>query len=142
MNLLALREGNEVYRADIARGIADKQLAPFRYFGIGHAAEYERIPWRSYTDETLTELVATQARAEHALETLRTHTEGRVQALGFCVTKRHAEFMARAFGERGVDCAAVYTGSAAKRVPTLEKLASGALEIAYKTFNCGGLVET
>jgi len=130
-NLLALCEGNEVYRADIPRGIAERQLAPFRYFGIGDTAQYERIPWRRYTDETLTELVATQARAEHALNALRTHTEGRVRALGFCVTKRHAEFMAKAFSEQGVDCEAVYAGSTAKRVPTLEKLASGALEIVF-----------
>lgn len=131
VNLLGLCEGNEVYRADISRGIADKQLAPFRYFGIGDAAQYERVPWRSVTDEMLTELVATQARAEHALQTLRTHTKGRVRALGFCVTKRHADFMAKVFSEQGVQCAAVYTESSAKRVPTLEKLASGALEIVF-----------
>jgi superfamily II DNA or RNA helicase/diadenosine tetraphosphate (Ap4A) HIT family hydrolase/HKD family nuclease len=130
-NLLALCDGNLVYDCAIPRGIADEQLSPFHYFGIGDEAEYEKIPWRSYTDDRLEATVATEARAEHALQTLRKYTNGRVRALAFCVTKSHADFMERHFLARGVECAAVYSGSKAPRTATLEALARGDLEIVF-----------
>lgn len=132
VNLLALCEGNEVYRAGIPRGIESEQLSPFHYFGIGDEVTYEPLPWRSYTDERLTDMVATEARAEHCLSELRARTSGRVRALGFCVTQRHADFMRAFFTERGVPCASVHAGPTADpRTATLERLAAGELEVVF-----------
>ena len=130
-NLLTLCDGNLVYRADIVRGIRDAQLAPFHYFGIPDDTRYEPIPWRNYTDAKLAETVSTVERARRVLETLRKHTTPRVRALGFCVTKTHAQFMADQFRGWGIDCAAVYDGSQDLRIPTLERLARGELEIVF-----------
>ncbi len=132
VNLLALCEGNEVYRAGIPRGIESEQLAPFHYFGIGDEVEYKPLPWRSFTDETLTDMVATEARAQRCLDELRRRTSGRVRALGFCVTQRHADFMRAYCAERGIACASVHTGPTADpRTATLEKLDRGELEIVF-----------
>lgn len=132
VNLLALCEGNEVFRAGIPRGIESQQLSPFHYFGIGDRVEYAPLPWRSYTDEKLTDLVATQARAEHCLQELRARTSGSVRALGFCVTQRHADFMRSFFEARGVACASVHAGpSADPRTASLDALAGGELEVVF-----------
>ncbi len=131
-NLLSLCDGNEVYRAGIPRGITDKQLAPFHYYGIGDVAEFDNaLPWREYTDEMLTAVVATDARAAHVLATLGTYTSGPVRALGFCVSKAQADFMTAYFRARGRTCEAVYSGSRAPRTATLQALANGAIEIVF-----------
>ncbi len=130
-NILSLCEGNEVYRADMPRGIHDGQLSPFRYFGIGDPTEYEKIPWRSYTNERLEATIAIESRARHTLENLEKHAPGRVRALAFCVTKGHADFMAEFFAAHGRTCAAVYSGSRAPRTATLESLARGEIEIVF-----------
>lgn len=132
MSLLALCQGNEVYRADIPRGIVDRQLSPFHYFGIGDDVQYEPIPWRSYSETELTNLVATEARAEHTLKELRARTKSPVRALGFCVTQKHADFMRAFCTERGVKCASVHTGPTSDaRTTSLEQLANGDLEIVF-----------
>jgi len=96
-NILSLCAGNEVYRADMPRGIEDGQLSAFRYFGIGDPTEYEKIPWRQYTNDRLAATVSIDSRAQHILESLDTHAPGRVRALVFCVTTMHADFMAEYF---------------------------------------------
>ncbi len=130
-NILSLCGGNEVYRADMPRGIEDGQLSAFRYFGIGDPTEYEKIPWRAYTNDRLTATVAIESRAQHILESLETHAPGRVRALAFCVTTGHADFMAKYFWAHGRACAAVYAGSEAPRTASLESLARGDLEIVF-----------
>ncbi len=131
-NLLSLCDGNEIYRAGIARGITDKQLAQFRYYGIGDVAEFdETLPWRDYTDEMLTRVVTTEARAAHVLATLGKHTSGSIHALGFCVSKAQADFMTAYFRAHGRACAAVYSGSSAPRTATLQALRNGEIEIVF-----------
>ena len=132
VNLLALCEGNEVFRAGIPRGIESQQLSPFHYFGIGDRVEYAPLPWRSYTDEKLTDLVATEVRAQHCLDELRARAPAKVRALGFCVTQRHADFMRTFFQARGVACASVHAGpSADPRTASLDALARGELEVVF-----------
>jgi len=130
-NILSLCAGNEVYRADMPRGIEDGQLSAFRYFGIGDPTEYEKIPWRTYTNDRLAATVSIESRAKHILESLDTHAPGRVRALAFCVTTVHADFMANYFSVQGRACAAVYAGSATPRTASLESLARGDLEIVF-----------
>lgn len=124
-NILSLCDGNEIYRADMPRGIQDGQLSPFRYFGIGDPTEYENRPWGTYTLDRLAATVAIESRARHILETLAKHAPGRVRALAFCVTTGHADFMADYFVAHGRKCAAVYAGSQAPRTASLESLARG-----------------
>lgn len=130
-NILSLCGGNEVYRADMPRGIADGQLSAFRYFGIGDPTAYEKIPWRSYTNDRLAKTIAIESRAAHILASLDEHAPGRVRALAFCVTTGHADFMAQYFAAHGRACAAVYAGSEAPRTASLESLARGDLEIVF-----------
>jgi superfamily II DNA/RNA helicase len=52
--------------------------------------------------------LATRARAENALEELRKH--GKDRTVAFCVSQRHADFMAAFFREQGLRAVAVHAG--------------------------------
>jgi superfamily II DNA or RNA helicase/diadenosine tetraphosphate (Ap4A) HIT family hydrolase len=139
-DLLALCQQNLVYRCDLVEGVRKGLLSPFHYFGVPDEVDYSNIPWRStrFDEEALTTAVATQRRAENALEQLR--KRGGKRTLGFCVSQRHADFMASFFAERGMRAVAVHAGAtSAPRAASLERLAAGDLDIVFAvdTFNEG-----
>jgi superfamily II DNA or RNA helicase/HKD family nuclease len=131
-DLLSLCGENLVFRCDLYDGITRGFLAPFHYFGVPDEVDYAQIPWRStrFDEEALTAAVATQARANNALEQLRLHGEG--PAIGFCVSRRHAEFMAAHFQAAGMRAVAVHSGEgSAPRASSLEALRSGEIDILF-----------
>jgi superfamily II DNA or RNA helicase len=131
-DLLSLCGENLVYRCDVREAIERGFLAPFRYFGVPDDVNYENIPWRSqrFDEETLTEAVATRARAQNALEQLRRHGGDRV--LAFCCSTRHADFMRDYFQEAGLRVAAVHSAEGSDpRAGSLEKLDAGELQVLF-----------
>lgn len=139
-DLLSLCGGNLVFRCDLVRGIREDLLATFRYYGVPDQVDYANIPWRSnrFDEASLTSAVATQERARNALELYRQH--GATRAIGFCCSMKHADFMAAFFQANGVRAVAVHSGAmSAPRAQSLERLASGALDIlfAVDVFNEG-----
>ena len=77
------------------------------------------------------------ARARHALAQWRAKAQRRT--LAFCVSTRHADFMAEHFTRAGVSAAAVYSGSVLGRAQALEKLEDGSLQVLFSVdlFNEG-----
>lgn len=139
-DLLSLCGDNLVYRCDVAEGIRRGLLSPFSYFGVPDEVDYENIPWRSsrFDENALTAAVATRTRAENALQQLRRH--GMERTIAFCVSQRHADFMADYFCENGLRAAAVHSGpSSAPRAHSLERLEAGELDVicAVDMFNEG-----
>ncbi len=139
-DLLALCGDNLVYRADLPEGIRRGLLSPFNYFGVPDLVDYEKIPWRSsrFDEDELTQAVATQERALNAFEQLEKHGQSRTVA--FCVSQRHADFMAEFFSEQGLRAAAVHAGDgSAPRARSLERLEAGELDVicAVDMFNEG-----
>jgi len=115
-------------------------LAPFDYYGVPDQVDYENIPWRSnrFDEEALTAAVATQTRAQNALEQLV--RRGGQRALAFCVSQRHADFMKRFFNENGKRAASVHSGTGSDpRAHSLERLQAGDLDVvcAVDMFNEG-----
>jgi superfamily II DNA or RNA helicase len=100
-DLLALCDNNLVYRCDVAEGIREQLLCPFRYFGVPDTVDYRNIPWRNrkFDEGELTKAVATQARALNALEQYR--ARGGKRSIAFCVSTLHADFMAKFLREHG-----------------------------------------
>ncbi len=139
-DLLGLCQENLVYRCDFLEGIEQKLLSGFRYMGVPDDVNYAQIPWRgSGFDETaLTQALATQARAQNALEQHRRH--GGQRTLGFCCSQRHADFMADYFEKSGLRAVSVHAGaSSAPRASSLERLESGQLDAVFSVdmFNEG-----
>lgn len=131
-DLLALCGENLVYRCDMVEGIRRGLLAPFAYFGVPDIVDFTNIPWRSgrFDEEELTTALATQARAQNALEQYRRRAGSRT--IGFCVSKVHADFMAKFFLEAGLRAVAVHSGdTSAPRAHSLELLEQGDLDILF-----------
>jgi superfamily II DNA or RNA helicase/diadenosine tetraphosphate (Ap4A) HIT family hydrolase/HKD family nuclease len=131
-DLLALCGENLVYRYDLWDGIRRELLAPFHYFGVPDEVDYRNIPWRSsrFDEEALTRAVATQSRAQNALEQYRLRAGTRT--LAFCCSTRHADFMADFFAEAGVRAVAVHSdATSAPRTASLERLETGELEMIF-----------
>lgn len=131
-DLLTLCGENLVYRCDVVDGVIRELLCPFHYYGVPDSVDFRNIPWRSgrFDPEQLENAVVTAARAENALEQWRRHTGGR--GLGFCVSQRHADYMAEHFRGNGVRSLAVHAGPmSAPRARTLERLEAGEIDIVF-----------
>lgn len=127
-SLLGLCAENLVYRADLFEGIERELLAPFHYFGVPDVVEYAQIPWRRYTEEELTRLVATEARAQNAISQL--DSRGGRRVLAFCASVAHADFMTERLRASGRRAAAVHSGAAsAPREEAIEQLTQGELDV-------------
>lgn len=139
-DILALCDDNLVYESDLFCGVTERLLVPFHYYGIfDDDVDYQAIPWRNgrFDPELLGNKLATLGRARHALQTWHLHAQQRT--LAFCVSTRHADFMAEYFRKHGVRAAAVYADSPLSRGEALEQLGSGQLQVLFSVdlFNEG-----
>lgn len=139
-DILSLCDDNLVFDRNLFAGIETGLLAPFHYYGIWDASvNYKEIPWRNgrFEPDKLSNKLATLARARHALKEWRKRAQQRT--LAFCVSIRHAEFMATQFRLQGIEAAAVYAGSELARGEALEQLADGRLAVIFSVdlFNEG-----
>ena len=139
-DILSLCDDNLVYGCPLFDGIRSGLLAPFHYYGIhDESVDYKEVPWRNgrFDPEQLSNKLATLARARHVLTQWRAKAQRRT--LAFCVSIRHADYMAEHFNRAGVPSAAVYAGSALGRAQALEKLQDGSLQVVFSVdlFNEG-----
>ena len=139
-DILSLCDDNLVYSCHLFAGIQAGLLAPFHYHGIqDESVDYREVPWRNgrFDPEQLSNKLATLARARHALREWRSKAQQRT--LAFCVSTRHADYMAEQFIRAGVSAAAVYAGSTLGRAQALEKLHAGTLQVVFSVdlFNEG-----
>lgn len=139
-DILSLCDDNLVFARDLFAGIGSQLLAPFHYYGVfDDSVDYAEIPWRNgrFDPTQLSSKLATLSRARHALKTWRNHAQSKT--LAFCVSVRHAEFMAGYFLQQGVRAAAVYATSPLSRGEALEQLADGRLQAVFSVdlFNEG-----
>lgn len=87
-------------------------LVPFQYFGVADGTDLSQLTWRrgGYAPEELSNVLSNDGlRVTKLLEAIRriVMDPGRMRALGFCVSKNHAHFMARRFSEAGLPSVAL-----------------------------------
>ena len=117
--------------------IDDGHLAPFQYFGVHDEVDLSALEWRrgGYRTEDLERLyTGDDARVTRVLKGLERVLldPGAMRALGFCVSVAHAEFMARAFSERGLPSAALSAEvDTPERDRVLRRLARGELRCVF-----------
>lgn len=101
--------------------IEQRLLAPFHYFGIGDHPDIDlsNLAWQRggyVTAELQAVLGANDARArwvfDHLIDTVA--DPARIRALGFCVSREHARFMARRFTDWGLPAVALTADSSAE----------------------------
>ena len=131
-DILSLCDDNLVYECHLFDGISTGLLAPFHYYGIADdSVNYREVPWRNgrFDPEQLSNKLATLSRSRHAIREWR--EKGLQRTLAFCVSTRHAEFMADQFTRAGIASAAVYGGSSLGRAQALERLQDGSLKVIF-----------
>lgn len=139
-DILSLCDDNLVFERNFVEGINVDLLCPFRYHGIhDHAVDYTEISWGNgrFNPDDLSNILATRARAKHALTVWRELHQSRT--LAFCITRAHAEFMARYFSRAGIRAAAVHGESQLPRNVALRQLEEGTLDVIFSVdlFNEG-----
>ena len=118
--------------------LEDHLLVPFQYFGITDGTDLRRINVRGgqYDETDLEKRYTDHKDAERRLriivKELREKVDNplRMKALGFCVSVKHAKYMAQKFNEIGIpaDCL-VGTDSAERRAEVMKNLADEAHEL-------------
>ena len=139
-DILHLCDDNLAYRQGLTDGIDKGLLSPFHYYGIGdESVNYQEIPWRNnrFDPEALVNQLATQARARHVLAKWRELHQSRT--LAFCVSRRHADFMADYFNYNNVPAVSVHSQSAVRRNEALDRLSEGDIAAVFSVdlFNEG-----
>ncbi len=139
-DLLALCDENLVYECDVVEGIRRGLLSSFEYYGVHDDVDFTNIPWRSgrFDPTALEAAVVTERRAENAYRQWRRRKGHRT--LGFCVSRKHADYMTDFFSQRGVRCMSVHSGEgAASRTESIERLVAGELDVVFSVdmFNEG-----
>lgn len=124
-------------------------LCPFHFFGLPDTVNLNDVKWTrgGYDTQELENVYlmntrVAQNRAEYILSTLVKYAGGLdgVKALGFCVSVKHAEFMAEYFNSKGVAAKAVTAGTPRdERRNAVRDLSKGRLTILFSVdlFNEG-----
>ena len=118
--------------------IEQQRLCPFDYYGISDGIDLRRVGWRRGSGYDTNELDAV-VTGNHVLarliitQTSRHVTDVRtMRALGFCVSVRHAEFMASQFSSAGLPAMAVSaTTTETQRAEVLRCLRDGSIRAVF-----------
>ncbi|MET7882323.1 DUF3427 domain-containing protein [Streptomyces avermitilis] len=138
-------EGRIAAELRLWEALENDLLCPFHYFGIPDGTDLTSIGWKqgAYADRDLGNLyTGNHARARIVVKQIqdKVSNPGAMRALGFCVTKAHAHFMADFFREAGFQAAALDSDSPASvRAQALSDLRNGKLQVIFSVdlFNEG-----
>lgn len=143
-DVLAICDYNLVYEAPLKKAINQGWLVPFRYYAIfDETVNYETIDYRNgkYQTTQLEEALSIHKRADLIFSHYKKYRSTR--AMGFCMSKHHAEFMADYFVNHGVSACAVYSGDEGvhntAREEAVSKLVKGEINVIFSVdmFNEG-----
>lgn len=107
-DVFLLCDYNTVYEIRLAEAINKGWLVPFRYYGIyDEVVDYKDIEFKSgkYNEKQLEEALMINKRGELILNHYKKYNSKR--ALGFCSSRKHAEYMSKFFNENGIKSCAV-----------------------------------
>ncbi|MFF1624642.1 DUF3427 domain-containing protein [Streptomyces sp. NPDC058272] len=130
-------EGRIAAEMRLWEALENDLLCPFHYFGIPDGTDLTNIGWQkgTYADRELGSLyTGHHARARIVVKQIRDKVSnpGAMRALGFCVTKAHAHFMADFFREAGFQAVALDSDSpAGVRAQALTDLRDGRLQVIF-----------
>nr|WP_308462458.1 DEAD/DEAH box helicase family protein [Clostridium weizhouense] len=143
-DVFSLCDYNTVYEIRVNDAINKGYLVPFRYYGIyDETVNYEDVEFKNgkYNDKELEDALMLNRRGELILNHYKKYNSNK--SLGFCTSKKHAEYMAKYFTEKGISAVAVYSGEngeyCANRNDALNKLTKGEIKVIFSVdmFNEG-----
>lgn len=146
LEVLSYFDGRIAAELRLWDAIDQHRLTPFVYYGIHDGTDLRAVPWRrgqGYDIEELSNvLTADDMTGRLVLQALRRRVAdtSRMRALGFCVSVRHARFMARIFSEQGVRATAIWADTPEhERRDALKALSNGDTDVLFSVdlFNEG-----
>lgn len=95
---------NIAYECNFKTGINNGWLVPYDYYGIYDNTDYESIPWRSgkYDMDELENRLTVSERCEDIYSRYLLYKKNKT--IGFCASKKHAEFMTKFFRKKKINC--------------------------------------
>ncbi len=129
VDVASIFDDNLAYHASIGDGIAEESLVPFHYVGIKDTVDFGQIPWRNgrFELEELEERVIRSERMDRLWLTMEKHPADRT--IVFCCSRRHALFTLDWLRGKGLQAAAVFSGSGSDSYSeSLESLRRGKLQ--------------
>ncbi|MDI3421316.1 DUF3427 domain-containing protein [Streptomyces luteolus] len=138
-------EGRIAAEMRLWEALENDLLCPFHYFGIPDGTDLTQVGWQqgSYSDSELGNLyTGNHARARIVVKQIldKVSRPGAMRALGFCVNKKHAHFMAEFFSQAGFKAVALDSESKETvRDKALADLRDGRLQVIFSVdlFNEG-----
>ena len=114
----------------------NRLLVPFHYYGVTDAIDLSEVKWARgrYVASELTKVyTANDRRTNIILKALERYISSpqRVRALGFCVDKEHAEYMAAKFTLAGLKADVLTSDNGEQRVQLLKKLRKGSINYLF-----------
>ncbi|SFU53619.1 Helicase conserved C-terminal domain-containing protein [Clostridium sp. DSM 8431] len=143
-DVFALCDYNLVYEIRLTDAINKGYLVPFRYYGIyDETVDYNKIEYKNgkYVEKDLEEALMLNKRCNFILKNYKKYKSSK--ALGFCTSRKHAEYMAKYFAENNVPSAAVYSNAdgeySKERGEAINDLRSGKIKVIFSVdmFNEG-----
>ena len=121
----------------LAEALRNKLLSPFHYYGITDSVDLSSVNWKrgeKYVEAELTKIYTNNDRRTRLilkkLEQYIGHDNlNKIKALGFCVGREHASYMAAKFTLAGLKAAYLTSENSENRRKYLRKLEKG--EINY-----------
>lgn len=136
-DILQYFDGRVAAEMLLGEAIDRQLLCPFQYFGVTDSVDYSKLKW-SRGQYEVSELenvyTADDARAKLVLKNVQRYCNdlGEVKGLGFCVSVKHAEFMAARFNQAGIKSAALSgQSSQADRHQAKSDLTAGKLKFIF-----------
>lgn len=120
----------------LPEAINRRHLCPFQYFAIDDDTDLRNIPWSRgrYDIAQLTNLYThNHARAHKILQSLQEIVTdiGRIKALGFCVSRAHADFMCQQFVLKGIKSDVLTSDNSHERQQKQQALRSGQINVLF-----------
>jgi len=142
-DVFALCDYNVVYEVRLKGAIDKGWLVPFRFYGVFDDTDYEKISFRNgrYDEAELENALMINKRADLILKHYKKYNS--LRALGFCASRRHAEYMSKYFNENGIKACLVVSGEQSEfsmdRKGAVDKLRKAELNIIFSVdmFNEG-----
>ena len=137
-DILSYFDGKVASTMLLGEAIDRNLLSTFQYFGVTDSVDYSKIKWtRGKYDVRELEtayLTADKQRAGLILNNVFTYTAdiNEVKGLGFCVSVRHADYMAQYFSQHGVPSLALSAESSSQeRESAKDKLVRGEVKFIF-----------
>lgn len=103
----AFFDGRITYELRLVDALNSELITPFQYFGVSDGTDLRSLQWTTQgyqADELDNVYTGNDIRLRYVLSAMERYIDepSTMRALGFCVSIRHAEFMARRFNEHGI----------------------------------------